>query len=369
IDSKLLLVCNNDKEANEILDIANLLEIKSFTLPDIRVEFGEDLRAYQDELYEFIKELGSYYLCQEPKVLISPYRTLKLIFPKETFLQTIKLSFADKIYKNIKDKLFFWGYSFVDIVASKGEVSFRGDIIDIYPINEDSPYRISLFDSEIESIRRFDISSQKSIVEEIESFTVFPAFLSLDENGYNQINEKVKNFKSDAFVKDIASLGWWVINEYGNNALDIFKPVAASKLESYDIVLPLIKEAKRYRDIEAVDINKLISAHKNKEIIIVAKNESIIRGSAIESFDDLKFKYQDGQINIISSDKLIISINKPTKLKKVKKSSIILDELKNGDYVVHEMHGVGIFKGIEKRDILGATREFVVIVYQNEDML
>lgn len=369
LGSNLLFVCNNNKEANEISDIVNLLNIKPFVLPDIRVELGEDLRAYQDELYDFIKELGSYYICQESKVLISPYRTLNLTFPKETFLQTIKLSFADKIDKNIKDKLFFWGYSFVDIVASKGEVSFRGDIIDIYPINEESPYRISLFDDEIESIRRFDVSTQKSIVEEIESFIIFPAFLSLKESEFEQISQKVKKFKSDTFVKDIASLGWWVIDDIGSKATDILEPIAVIKLESSDIDIPIIQEAKSYKDIEVTDINKLISTHKNKEIIVVAKNESIVRGSVLESFDGIKFKYQDGQINILGNDKLIISINKPTKLKKVKKSSIILDELKTGDYVVHETHGVGIFKGIEKRDILGATREFVVIVYQNEDML
>lgn len=368
LDSKLLFVCNNNKEANEISDTAKLLDIKPFVLPDIRVDFGEDLRAYQDELYDFIKELGSYYICQESKILISPYRTLKLTFPKEIFLKTITLSFADKVDANIKDKLFFWGYSFVDIVASKGEVSFRGDIIDIYPINEDTPYRISLFDNEIESIRRFDVSSQKSIVEECESFTVFPAFLSLDEIRYNQISQKIKNFKSDTFVKDIQSLGWWTIDDCGDKAFDIFNLLAISKLDD-DMSMPFIQEAKRYKDIEVTDINKLISTHKNKEIIVVAKNESIARGSALENFDGIKFKYQDGQINILGNDKLIVSINKPTKIKKVKKSSIILDELKNGDYVVHETHGVGIFKGIEKRDILGATREFVVIVYQNEDML
>jgi len=71
----------------------------------------------------------------------------------------------------------------------------------------------------------------------------------------------------------------------------------------------------------------------------------------------------------MSKDSLIISLNKPTKRKKVKKASIILDELKVGDYVVHENHGIGIFKGIEKREVLGATSEFVVLQYQNEDTL
>ena len=64
-----------------------------------------------------------------------------------------------------------------------------------------------------------------------------------------------------------------------------------------------------------------------------------------------------------------LSLNKPIKRKRVKKASIILDELKPGDYVVHENYGVGIFRGIEKRDVLGATSEFVVMMYQSEDSL
>jgi len=102
---------------------------------------------------------------------------------------------------------------------------------------------------------------------------------------------------------------------------------------------------------------------------VIARNESVVRGSELESFEGLEFIYQEGRVNLLGPDRLILSLNKPIKKRRVKKASLILDELKPGDYVVHENHGVGLFKAIEKREILGATREFVVIHYQNEDTL
>ena len=47
-----------------------------------------------------------------------------------------------------------------------------------------------------------------------------------------------------------------------------------------------------------------------------------------------------------------------------KKPSLVIDELKAGDYVVHEEYGIGKFTGLEKLTVLGRTREFVVIVYR-----
>jgi len=55
--------------------------------------------------------------------------------------------------------------------------------------------------------------------------------------------------------------------------------------------------------------------------------------------------------------------------KRRKKPSIILDELKSGDLVVHENYGIGVFKGLQNTTVLGSTRDFVVIEYQGEDKL
>jgi len=370
-ENNLVLVCNSDKEALQINHIATLANIDSFVLPDIRLAVGEDLRPYQEEFGELLVELGSYYRSNNPKVLISPARTLRLPFPKQEYFDTFTIAFGDKIKLQAKEMFYNWGYQFVDIVTGKAEVSFRGDIIDIYPLDAVMPYRISLFGDEVESIRQFDISTQKSNKEELESIIICPAFLALDAAQNDALKSRAETTPYEVFVKDIDSQGWWVLDDLGYNPLEVFNPIAATFIEDeVDFAaLQMIPESKIYRDIEVTDINKLLNTYKDKKITVIAKNESVVRGSMLDSFDGLNFVYQDGIINIASANELIISLNTPAKPKKVKKSMLILDELKPGEYVVHETHGVGLFRAIEKREVLGAVREFVVIVYQNEDML
>ncbi|TET90333.1 MAG: transcription-repair coupling factor, partial [Sulfurovum sp.] len=380
-----LLICKDDKEAVQIRDVAILLGFDTYVLPDLRVSVGEDLRAYGEDVQLLFTQLASYHQCQKKKVLVSPLRTLLVPFPKPEFFAEKTLEFGDTLNLNeLKDTLYQWGYHFVDIAAQRGEVSFRGDIIDIYPIHVDKPYRISLFDEEIEAIHYYDEGTQKRLPDELESLEITPAFLALDKTQHEALKNRVERSRYDTFVKDIDSLGLWHLDDLGQSALEQFDAVWASNLddelkEVYELteplvprksfLLPSIPEGSKYRDLEVVNPNKLLESHKDKKITIIAKNESIVRGSELSSFENIEFVYQEGIVNLLGSDRLIISLNKPIKRKRVKKASIILDELKPGDYVVHENHGVGIFKGIEKRDVLGARSEFVVMFYQNEDSL
>ena len=381
----LLLLCKDDKEAESISDLASLLGYRAFVLPDIRVSVGEDFRAYQEEIYQLFAVLSAYFQTIEKSVLIAPLRTMLLPLPKREFFGKKKIEFGDTIsLQEFKEELYHWGYHFVDIASHCGEVSFRGDIIDIFPINSEFPYRISLFDEEVESIRYYDSNSQKSFREELEDFEIIPSYLALSGEQHSAWKRRTELSQYDTFVKDIDSLGLWHLEELSEAYFPLFDVVSASDMsreieEIYSLELPhidrgdipltVIPSAKRYRDLEVVKPNALLEAHKEKKITIIARNESIVRGSELSSFDGLEFVYQDGVVNILSPDHLILSLNKPIKKKRVKKASIILDELKPGDYVVHENHGVGLFRGIEKREILGATREFVVINYQNEDNL
>jgi len=66
------------------------------------------------------------------------------------------------------------GYERVEMVERKGEMSVRGGIIDIYPIDSEWPVRIELFDVEIDSIRTFDMATQRSH-ENVQSYTISPA--------------------------------------------------------------------------------------------------------------------------------------------------------------------------------------------------
>ena len=383
-DSKLL-ICKDDKEATQARDVAVLLGYDTFVLPDLRVFVGEDLRAYDEDVQAFMITLAGYYASKKKKVLISPLRTLLIPFPKADLFDSRTIEFGETLsLQTLKDTLYHWGYHFTDIAASRGEVSFRGDIIDIFPIDAEKPYRISMFDEEVETIQHYDGNTQKRLSEELEFFTFTPAFLALDKTQYETLKNRTERSTYDTFVKDIDSLGLWHLDDLGESALETFDAVWASNLdeelkEIYELseplvprkafLLPSIPEGDLYRDLEAVQPNKLLESHKDKQITIIAKNESIVRGSDLDSFENISFVYQEGIVNILGSDRLILSLNKPVKRKKVKKASIILDELKPGDYVVHENYGVGIFKGIEKREVLGSLSEFVVMHYQNEDAL
>ena len=380
-----LLICKDDKEAVQIRDVSVLLGFDTFVLPDLRVSVGEDLRAYDEDIQAFLIMLSKYDASQKKKVLISPLRTLLMPFPNPEYFAQKTIEFGETLnLQELKETLYHWGYHFTDIAAQRGEVSFRGDIIDIYPINADKPYRVSMFDEEVETIQYYDENTQKRVPDELESLTFIPAFLALDKTQYEALKSRTERSKYDTFVKDIDSLGIWHLDDLGQSALDAFDSIWASDIgdelkEVYELteplvprksfLLPAIPEGRKYRDLEAVHPNKLLESHKDKKITIIAKNESIVRGSELDSFENITFVYQDGIVNLLGSDRLILSLNKPIKRKRVKKASIILDELKSGDYVVHENYGVGIFKGIEKRDVLGATSEFVVMFYQNEDSL
>ena len=385
LKAQKLLLCKDDKEAVQIRDVALLLGFDTFMLPDIRVSLGEDLRAYGEEIRGLLLALQGYARSTKRKILISPVRTVLIPFPKATYFDLCSVAFGDTLdLSDLKDKLYRWGYHFTDIASSQGEVSFRGDIIDIYPIDATHPYRISLFDNEVETIHSYDAVTQKRLGGELETFAFPPAFLALDQEAYEALKRRTQQSHYDTFVKDIDSLGLWHLDLLGESALECFDGVWASDLsgdleEIYTLgeygipkeafALPKIPEAKGYRDLEVVNPNALLESHKDKEIIILAKNETVVRGSDLGSFENIKFVYQDGIVNLVGSDKLIFSLNKPIKRKKVKKATIILDDLKPGDYVVHENYGVGIFKGIEKREVLGATSEFVVMHYQNSDAL
>ena len=380
-----LIICQNEKEAELIRDAASFLGYEAFSLPDLRASFGDDLRVYKEEIHLLLSVLNSYYFSDnKKKILISPIRTLVNPLPKKELFDRFSLSFGDDInLETLKQKLFFWGYSFVDIVEEKGEVSFRGDIIDIFPINSENPYRISLFDTQIESIRIFERETQRSRKEEIEKVEIIPALFALDEQSFKELNKRCENFRSDTFFKDLHSLSLWVLEDFGVFYTDILDSRLAydfkeeflditfrdEKVKEKFLSLKTLPSPLKYKDINVADIYSFLKFHEDKKITLIAKNEAVLKRFSIPENLKYKFKKSDVILNILSDKELILSFNERKRKRRVKKPAFLIDELKVGDYVVHEIHGIGIFKGLEQVKVLGAVRDFVKIEYQNEDAL
>ncbi len=379
-----LLGVKGEKEAFQASEVALFLGKKSYVLPDLRANSGDDLLSFHEEIVELLRVLQAFYKDNSTKkILIVPLRTLLTPLPKAELFDTLNLEFGMRLHlEHFKEQMFYWGYLAVDVVQGKGEISVRGDIIDIFPPDSEKALRLSLFDDEVESIRFFDCESQKSAKEELESYTLFPALFALDEEQHSQMQKRIDSLKSDSFTKDVHSLGLWVLGESGAVYTETFKTYlsmdAVTELEEialFDDVgakslqnLPSMPEAKSYREIAPSNIKTFLELHQNKKITLLAKNEVLLRIVDIESLH-VKWIQSERIVNIMNAEEIIISLNKPSTKIKRKRANIVLDELKNGDYVVHENYGIGIFKGLTQVTVLGATKDFVLIEYLGDDKL
>ena len=383
-----LLIVNDDKQAQIASDIVAYLGFKPFVLADFRANFGDDLLSFSDELQDITKALSAYYSYKKQnKILISPIRTISYSLPKEKCFDSFTVNFADTIkIDELKSKLYNWGYYFVDIVTSEGEVSIRGDIIDICPLGSDFGFRVSLFDDEVESIRKFDIEDQKSTKDEIETFSINPAFLALNEESLDRINEQIDSVSSDAFIKDIHSLGFWYLDDLGEylpqNLSSFITQDALEELEEVYVFeekrinkdkflsTPQIYSSKNYQEIAPANVKEFISFHKEKKITIISATEAKLKAYDLDLNDTkIKYVFENYILNLVGNDEVIISLNKEIKRRRKKKVKLVLDELQINDYVVHEKHGIGQYKGIEPVTVMGAKRDFVIVMYAGEDKL
>ncbi len=387
-NSTKILVVSDSKEALKAKAVYDYLDKKAFVLPDIRLLPGDDTRSYLSDISKAFAALKEFHKFGS-STLIAPFRTLTFPLPKPEYLNSFSIEYGDSLdIEQLKQKLYCWGYNFVDVVSAPTEVSFRGDIIDIFSSNLEDAVRISLFDNEVEEIRYFDILTQKRQKDELEEIEIIPAFLALEKDDFEALQSRVERCSYDSFVKDIASLGLWVLANLADNYLNRYDHLLSRGSLKDEIVefyelnsdnepligiesfsSDVIPKPKEYKELEVVNLNAIVEANRDKKITIISRNESQVRASMLPNLDSLEFKYIDGVLNIASSKELILSLNKSQKQKRVKKPTLILDEIKIGEYVVHENYGIGIFKGIEKREVLGRFREFVALEYQGEDML
>ena len=103
----------------------------------------------------------------------------------------------------LKSDLVNAGYERKDMVRAPGEWAMRGDILDIYTVNEENPVRIELWGDTVETLREFDVSSQRSL-ENREALKVFPASEELFSE--DEIESGLKKIQSD-YKKRLAQLG------------------------------------------------------------------------------------------------------------------------------------------------------------------
>ncbi|MCQ2639395.1 transcription-repair coupling factor [Helicobacter pylori] len=386
-----ILACKDFKESKLAKEVISYFKpnIKAVLFPEFRAKKNDDLRSFFEEFLQLLGGLREFYQALENKqetIIIAPISALLHPLPKKELLESFKITLLEKYnLKDLKDKLFYYGYEILDLVEVEGEASFRGDIVDIYVPNSKA-YRLSFFDTECESIKEFDPTTQMSLKEDLLEIEIPPTLFSLDEPSYKDLKTKVEQSPLNSFSKDLTSFGLWFLGEKAQDLLSVYKSVISPKaleeiqelasLNELDYerfkFLEVLENAQGYEDLEihAHALEGFITLHSNHKITLLAPNKTILDNvlGTIEK-SSMECVIAPFVLNFKTPDGIFISLNSFERKKKRQKSKLALNELNPGEWVVHDDYGVGVFSQLVQHSVLGSKRDFLEIAYLGEDKL
>ncbi|WP_120843212.1 transcription-repair coupling factor [Helicobacter pylori] len=386
-----ILACKDFKESELAKEVISYFKpnTKAILFPEFRAKKNDDLRSFFEEFLQLLGGLREFYQALENKqeaIIIAPISALLHPLPKKELLESFKITLLEKYnLKDLKDKLFYYGYEILDLVEVEGEASFRGDIVDIYAPNSKA-YRLSFFDTECESIKEFDPTTQMSLKEDLLEIEIPPTLFSLDEPSYKDLKTKVEQSPLNSFSKDLTSFGLWFLGEKANDLLHAYKSAISPKaleeiqeLASLNEVdgerfkfLKVLENPQGYEDLEihAHALESFIALHSNRKITLLAPNKTILDNaiSALEK-SHIECVIAPFVLNFKTPDGIFISLNSFERKKKRQKSKLALNELNAGEWVVHDDYGVGVFSQLVQHSVLGSKRDFLEIAYWGEDKL
>ena len=171
-----VIVASNELRAREICENYKVYDSSVVNLP------ARDLIFFQADVHSNLLEqqrirVWQMLLEEQPvTIVLTMTAFMNHLMPfsqwKQEVLQVAVGAQLDP--EEMKKKLVRMGYTRATQVEAPGDFASRGSIIDIYPLNEDNPIRIDLWDDEVDSLRRFDAESQRSI-EELQELRLYPA--------------------------------------------------------------------------------------------------------------------------------------------------------------------------------------------------
>lgn len=386
-----ILACKDFKESELAKEVISYFKpnTKAILFPEFRAKKNDDLRSFFEEFLQLLGGLREFYQALENKqetIIIAPISALLHPLPKKELLESFKITLLEKYnLKDLKDKLFYYGYEILDLVEVEGEASFRGDIVDIYVPNSKA-YRLSFFDAECESIKELDPTTQMSLKEDLLEIEIPPTLFSLDEPSYKDLKTKVEQSPLNSFSKDLTSFGLWFLGEKANDLLHAYKSVISPKaleeiqelasLNELDCerfkFLKVLETPQGYEDLEihAHALEGFIALHSNHKITLLAPNKTIL-DNAISTLErsSMECVIAPFVLNFKTPDGIFISLNSFERKKKRQKSKLALNELNAGEWVVHDDYGVGVFSQLVQHSVLGSKRDFLEIAYLGEDKL
>ena len=363
---------NEVRNGKEIIKHKNKknMENKTISIFENISSNKEDLIGINIELLDILKNKSNFILFLNLQI------TLDIFFEKVEFIN-FKVGEEYKFSK-ILDFLEMNGYTQVYLLEKKGEYSKRGDILDIFPPNAENPIRLEFFDEELESIREFDIDSQKSI-EKKENIKIFGNLLSGKNYELVELIEEIK--KDDVLIiLENEELLNYKMEEYillERKKENLYRQ-RYKNLKNKSLIINTInfteEQLETFKDKE-----KLEKLSEKKRVQLYTKNYEKKLLKYIKSEDNKTVKKNNIEIieyelfgGFITEDTFVLTdreIDGYIYEKKRKNNRVIkykkLNQILVGDYVIHVQYGVGIYQGIETMD----ERDYLKVKYADEDIL
>ena len=328
----------------------------------------------------------------------------------------------------LKDSLVALGYERVGQVEMPGQFSVRGGIIDIYSLTEENPWRIELWGDEIDSIRSFDAESQRSLekldeitiypavekvgekemVSFLEYFSREKSILFLDEPNhlvekgmdveeeylqsrkhreekgeqklpdnwlcrFDTLQKALNQYNCAAFCALEPKRGKWkitekfdvtvkTVNSYNSSFELLVKDLLQYKKQGFQIALlsgSRTRAERLAKDLQEEGLNAFYSTDYDR--LIQPGEIMVAYGHAKKGFEYPLIKFA-----VMTETDIFGQEQKKKKKKKNYNGQRIQDfaELSIGDFVVHEKHGLGIYRGIEKVEVDKIVKDYIKIEYR-----
>lgn len=307
------------------------------------------------------------------------------------------------------------GYERSDLVDRRGLFSVRGDIIDIYPLNEKEPIRLEFFGDTLENIRYFNEQTQKSSMK-TDSVRILPFALAYDKddekttlldygnNGIiiwdegNRIKEELKKSFSESTERKNEAAKWRSLAGEKRTAVQLVLSLLAqsvSELETDETVSITSKTVAGFRKEFTLLKDELGHwRERDYRIIFVISGEK--RAASLngwlkqnefyalpltENGKDTGIFISSGEIRngfefpyaktVVIAEKDIYGTQKKRLRRHTENGQEInaFTDLHAGDYVVHDTHGIGKYVGIKTIETDGVHKDYLEIHYSGHDVL
>ncbi|MCL2611541.1 MAG: DEAD/DEAH box helicase, partial [Defluviitaleaceae bacterium] len=311
-------------------------------------------------------------LDEEPvTVVLSIEALFDRLSPKEIFekfVQKLKVGDVVDVLK-LSEMLVNIGYERVDKVEAIGQFAIRGGIIDFFPMTSPLAFRIELFDNEIDSIRTLDAISQRSI-EKIDFATIFPARELVYEKEIAEYSENPDRYLPFYYEEKVSLFDYLdkdmkLIFDEPNMAISHAGEALTEYLMSVDRRVEEGKMLKKEQE-RLLNLDEILRKASGFDVILLANFMTSIRDFTIKETFNV-----DSNIVMEIEEAAKSQISKKARKKRRQKGKKITDftELKLGDHIVHDNHGVGIYSGIETITTDGVKKDYIKLVYADEGKL